>query len=181
MADYGTLAEYLLSVEKPEGGKLVRHGGTIIRIPTFPPNFSWTWTVYPRNNAYANIQYGFLISPAIVPGAFYLESRQAGVLFSGGFVNEMSFRFTNLWIDFTEANPIVTTITNVTPLVQYWENANAYMVIATEDDYKIVKKLISEWYASSRLTISALEETNRLLGLALEEGKPYPRPPIRRY
>lgn len=176
MAEYGGLIEYLLSYRNPGGGKLVRFGANVTQIPQFPPNFSITMEVLPRFSAYANIQYLGGFSPQMVPNAFWFETRHEGIIIQVGFITRLGHGLHNMWIEFTQAEPIMTAITNTTPLLQYFEAANEYLVIDSEEDFMEVKRLMHEW-GSSKGVETELARTNQLLS-AIARGEPAPYPPI---
>jgi hypothetical protein len=163
MADYSTLAEYLLAVQRPDGGHLCRYGGNLNRIDNFPPNFTVTVASYPKFGSYCTIQWMAIISPHMIPDAFYYTTQQSGIVYAGGLLSEVAFGKGNIWLEVLESDPIITTLTNMTPLMQYYEFANLYLILQSEDDYKMYKNLVREWYASERVVSEKLDKTNEIL------------------
>ncbi|MBA7636428.1 hypothetical protein ES703_44046 [subsurface metagenome] len=68
-----------------------------------------------------------------------------GIEIQGVFLTAMAQGVHNFWVEVTHAAPIVTTLTNTTPLMHYCEFGNSFILMDTEQDYKEVGELIEEW------------------------------------
>lgn len=149
MGQYEGLTEYLFALRvKKTSAPLCRFGMTLSRINSFPPNTRVTYDRFPALGSYAAIQYFLAWSQAMVPDAFYYESHQEGVEASGFLLSAgIISRGYNVWMVLTEAKPMTVTLENVTPLVQYHEAGNIYLLVDTEDTFKIVLEEIENWSA----------------------------------
>ncbi len=169
--------EYLLSLERPGGGRLVYAGGSQLLVPAFPPNTTITLTTAPFGNDYAYIPYYTAFGPAMVPGAFWgwgqhFGNRQyIGTVASWFMANSLdSFVFV------TQSEPALAQITNQSPLNQYYEGISFFVAIATQDDFKEVLEALARLATSARSEQLAVEANQLLRSLAT--GKPAPQPPI---
>lgn len=149
MATYSGLVEYLLAVRAPGSrSPLCRLGQHTTRIDTFPPNFSVSFTTAPSLGSYAAILYKGSWSPNMVPDAFYYEAYQLGIEFGGISLSALPLDgFINVWLILTEAAPATTTVTNLTPLLQYYEGSNEYILIDSEPTFQEVLEIIKRWCA----------------------------------
>ena len=182
MSTVGDVIEYLLAYERPGGGKIARFGGILITVPIFPAGMTITFSLFPYFNAYANIEFWQRFSPAIVPGALYFDSRHQGIQVQlGVFGTTLNSESHNTWIEVTESAPITTTITNISGVNQFFESVDSFLIVDSEADFKLIKKIIGEWGFMGNLKEEATE-TNRLLRALVEATPgavmPSPQPPI---
>lgn len=184
MSTLGSLGEYLLAYTTPKGAKLCRLGIVLITVPIFPPNFTITWNVAPYFGAYCNIWLWHRLSPAIVPNTLLFTSHHRGMVMTSGLIAVLGVAEPHeLWLEVKETEPINTTITNVSPLNQYLETLDFFLIIDTESDYKALMDVVRNWGSVGEL-YKQLAETNRLL-TALVASTPgaaqrlLPQPPIR--
>lgn len=139
------LIEYLLAIGRAGGGKLVKYGVSVVRVPIWPAGLGLTFDVRPRQNAYANIQYSQTLSPAMVPDAFYIESHQAGMVLQIGNLTEVAWGKHYTWIEFTVDSQIKTITINISGLNQYFELGQEFLIIDSQNDYKRVRAICDEW------------------------------------
>lgn len=182
MATMTNVIEYLLALEKPGGGKLVRYGVMLVTVPVFPPGMSLTFTITPYFNSYASIEYWHRFSPAIVPGTLLWDSRHSGMEICAGVCGAVATADGhNLWVEITESDPIITDVTNISGVNQFFETLDFFLLVDTEDDLKIVKEVIRKWGSIGKIE-DQLDETNRLLRALIEATPgavmPSPRPSI---
>lgn len=170
--------EYLLSLERPSGGRLCYAGVSQLIIPIFPPNTTITLESGPLGSDYAYLPYLSTLGPAMVPSAFsgwgqqYGSRQYTGVLTSW-FLNNIldSFAFV------TDAEPGIAQITNQTALFQYYEGMVFIICIATEADYHMVLEALKRLSTSARSEQLAAEANLLLRSIATGEP-PAPQPPI---
>lgn len=171
--------EYLLSLERPGGGRLVFGGGSQLIVPAFPPNTTITLTVAPYGNDYAYIPYYSAFAPAMVPGAFwgwgqqYGNKQYTGTLGSWFLTNPSPL---DAFVFVTEAEPAIAQLTNQSPLNQYYEGISFFIAIASEEDYHAVLEALARLATSARLEQLANEAVELLK--VMTGGAPAPRPPI---
>lgn len=182
MATMTDLIEYLLALRTPEGGAVVRYGVMLTTVPLFPPGMSITFTLTPYFDAFANIEYWHRFSPSIVPGTILWESSHSGMEIHSGLIRSIAYaEGHNAWLEITDANPIITTITNVSGVNQFFETFDFFLLVDNEENFKVVKDVVSNWGAFA--TREQFDETNRLLR-ALVKATPgaeqvlQPKPPI---
>lgn len=176
MATVSPLVEYLMALRRPGGGKLCRFGVQLFTIPILPPRVNVTATIMPYFGSYVSIEYFHRFSPAIVPNTVDWTLRHAGVEVAAGLVSAVAVAEShNFWLEITESDPSVATIENVTDVCQFWETLDHFLLIDSEEDYKLVREIVYNWGNDSVLDI--LKESNRLL-TAIAGGKPAPQPPI---
>lgn len=163
MSTVTPMVEYLLALEKPGGGKLTRFGGVTVTLPVWPPGLSITFTLTPYFNTFASIEYWHRFSPSIVPGAFNFASSHRGIQVQLGILGTVhTSESHNTWIEITEAEPIVTTIINVSGVNQFFENTESFLIVDSEDDFKAIREVVRNWGAFESVA-TELRETNQLL------------------
>lgn len=144
--------EYLLTLERPGGGRLVHIGLTQTIVPAFPPGYTLTYHSAPQNNRYACLWFRSHLSPNIVPGAFTGWGQQYGASLMNGTLSELVVgQQSDYYIIVTDAEPYIGQLTNVSGLNQYFEGVTAYLDIETKEDMKLVRMHLE------RLTSSPIE------------------------
>jgi len=142
----GSLAEFILAYRTPDGRGLARLGVVQTTVDMFPPGAAVTYDSYPPYNAYASITYWNRGSPQMVPGAFELESYQAGVQQITGNIEQVNLsEGQNVWIEITNDKPARTTITNLSGLNQFFQQWAFYLVVDSPEDLKDIHNLIRKW------------------------------------
>ena len=142
------LVEYLLAVPHPKGGSgnLCRVGMIQTTIPIFPAGLSVTINVYPEYGSYCNIQFRLRWSPVIVPGSFYVSIRHAGMEIPSGIMGATALGDPqSAWLDIRQNSPAQVQYTNISGMNQFYESIAYFLVVQSEDDYHVVRKLIADW------------------------------------
>lgn len=169
--------EYLLTLERPGGGKLVYGGVSQLIIPAFPPGAIITLTTAPYGDDYAYIPYYSAVGPAMVPGAFYGWAQQWGnKQYEGTVSSWFTANSLDSFVPVTQSEPAVAQITNQSALNQFYEGVSFFVGITTKDDYNMVLEALARLGTSARLeqqSREAIELLNRIAG-----GPPAPRPAI---
>jgi len=180
MSTMTPLVEYLLAVERPEGGHVTRYGGATTTVPIFPQGLSISYELRPWFGSYASIEFYHRFSPSMVPGAFTFDSISSGVqIISGAIGTIHTMEGNNTWVVITDNDPIITTITNISGVNQFFETGDAFLLIDSESDFDFVKQVIQNWGAfepmQKQLSDMVREQqyTNDLLR-ALANGTPAP-------
>jgi hypothetical protein len=169
--------EYLLTLERPGGGRLVHGGGNQLIIPIFPPATTITITSAPFGNDFAYISFLAAFGPALVPGAFYAWGQQWGSrTYDGNLASWLINNELDCFAVITQSEPSTAQIANQSPLNQYYEGIGFFIAIPSEEDYHLVLE------ALKRLGTSAqLEELGRQANAMLSKltgGLPSPEPPF---
>lgn len=173
------LVEYLLAFQRPGGGKLCRLGVIETLIPIFPPGLTITWEILPEFGSYANIEFWYRISPSVVPGVFDWDCTHYGAEIRTGILHSLSTaQGYNVWIEITDQHPIISTFTNVSPVNQFFDSVDFFLVVDSEADLNIIRSIVMRWGTSLRQE-EGQAETNYLLRQLFEAqtGKPPPPPP----
>jgi len=144
MSTMTPLVEYLAAVRSPKGASLVRQGGLQVIVPIFPPAseiaFSLTFS------GYASIAYYHRFSPSMVPGAFTYRSQHSGIELQTGTIGTIHLsEGNNYWLVVTKADPITTTISNISGVDQFFETGDSFLIIDSKEDYEEVMNLIRRW------------------------------------
>lgn len=169
--------EYLLSLMRPGGGRLVSPEATQILIPIFPPNVTLSFSAGPIGGDYGQIVYGAGFGPDMVPNAFtgYVQiwgTRQITGTFTAETLETEFQSF--LWV--TEANPALIYVTNVSGLNQVLEMDYTSLRISSEEDYNLVLEALARMGTSAESERLA-REANALLR-AIAGGPAAPQPPL---
>lgn len=176
MATITPLIEYLMALSRPGGGRLVRFGVMLFTIPILPPEIEITVVVTPYFNSFVSIEYWHRFSPAIVPGTVNWIVQHTGVEIASGIVTQVAtVESHNFWMEITESNPSVATITNLTRVNQFWETLDHFLIINSEEDYLLVKEIVRNWGAFESVA-GKIDETNYILR-QIAGGAVLPRPP----
>ncbi len=141
------LSEYLMSVRRPGGRPIARLGTRLTTVPIFPPNTSVTYKTFPfPPGAFANIWIWWKFSPSMVPGAFSINIAHAGLeRFAGVFGSTLLSQGWETVMDVTTKEPIISIISNVSGLSQFFEAHEGYLIIDTEADWILVQKIRNAW------------------------------------
>ncbi len=152
--------EYLLTLERPGGGRLVNFGVSQLVIPVFPPSTSIQLTTSPWGDDYAYISYYSGFGPAMVPDNFTITLTQYGNLTYSAVISSLA---TGLilegYLPITQSEPSISSITNITTLNQYYEGIVFFVRIATAADWELVREALATAVKSKQLA----GEANRLL------------------
>lgn len=172
------IIDYLSSVRRPSGGRLLGQEATQILVPIVPPNTLITISAGPIAGDYGQIVYGAKFGPNMVPDAFtgFLQisgTRPITGTFTVATLNTEFYGFN--WV--TSAEPTLIYLRNVSRLNQFLEVDYLSLRISSEDDFKETIDLLKH-LATSRRAEQLAEETNALLRM-LTGGPPAPEPSIR--
>jgi len=163
------LMEFIESVTRPDGSFAAEHGGHQTIVPAFPPGTTASVTVTPGTGIYALISHKVTFSPSIVPGAFTGYFQHHGHTYYSGTLTDTLIRDGLYWyMVITDSAPLLVGATNVSGLVQYWEEIAEYALVRYESDYEII---ISALETLSRKTMAPEVEA------LLSQMKAIPRPP----
>lgn len=153
MSTLGPLVEYLLAVRDKAGGQICRMGVTLATVPVFPPGLALTYLSYPPGNSFAGIEFWHDFSPAMVPDVFSVAVSQQGLTMTSGTISETGTQHPghNLWIVYTEGDPIRTVITNISGVDQFFEVEYLTLIVDSEAYYKMVLDIVRHWGTASPL------------------------------
>lgn len=181
MSTLTPMVEYLLALRTTAGGggQLVRFGGIQITVPIFPAGMSITWELTPYFGSYCSIEYWHRFSPSIVPGAFLFNSTHSGMVTQAGILGTTLLAESHsTWLEITESDPILTTITNVSGVNQFFENVESFLLVDSEDKLQVIREVVRNW-GKFEANGSKIDETNDLLRQILGREAIYePQPPI---
>lgn len=169
--------EYLLTLQRPGGGRLVIAEGVQIVIPIFPPNTGLTLSAFPIASDYALIIFGVGYGPNMVPNSFqgYAQtwgSRKIQGTWTAEVITTELQGFE--WI--TKGEPSLIHLENVSGLNQVFETDYVGLRIQSEEDYHLVIEALQHT-ATSAKSEQLASEANQLLR-AIAGGPPSPQPPI---
>ncbi len=148
MSTMTPLVNYLLATRAVGDPKsqLCRFAGIQTTIPVWPPGMNFVWQITPDFNSYAAIYYYSRFSPDIVAGVFDLDIYNRGVSIQAGQVGELQkAEGINYWIEVTVSHPLISDFTNLSPLNQFWDSFDNYILISSEAEYLRVLNIIQEY------------------------------------
>jgi len=143
------LVEYLLAYHDEGGHPICKLTTLIITVPTFPPGANVVWNTAPVPNIYGQVNFYMRISPSITPDAFILDINAAGFQLIGGIMGTLAIsEGWNIWVEALVGDTITNTVTNITPLNQYLQVVNFFLIIPTQENYKKMLDIIRRWIRS---------------------------------
>jgi hypothetical protein len=154
------IIEYLLTLQRPDGGHIVQHG--INQLDTIiPPLQKVTINQIPYSNEFIDIVYFFAFDPSMVPDAFYAWSMIEGMRTYEGIMSEWWLNNATIdsWVVITQNMPITALLENRTPLNQYYKGRAAFVSIASKEDNDLVIKELNR----ARSDTSLAEQATKLL------------------
>jgi len=158
-----SIAEYLLSLSRPNGSKVayVRNGQTVLT--PFPTGGQINNDLFQGIVDYADIIYGFSWGAVMVPNAFTARITYAGGnLFSGIVTATIINEEHTYFIVRHPSNQVMLIANNVSGVPQYFELNMYYLAVPDEDSFKIATEAIARWGTSANserlLKIIAREE-----------------------
>ena len=170
--------DYLLAQERPGGGRFVFPGVMQLSIPIFPAYTTLDFSFPPPTSIYAQIWTWYRFGNGIVPGAFEGWVQQAGTRAYDMVIYDMAGNNVDFFIVASQAEPVLTKITNLTPLNQYYEGYSGFIDIKTEGDYELVTEHIKRIGTSAKLESVAIEAKGLLQRMAVSSIRPPLRPPL---
>jgi len=133
------LIEFIESVTRPDGSFAAEHGGYQAIVENFPPGETARVEVRPWGGYYAAISYKVTFSPSMVPGAFTGYFQHYGHQYYSGVLTDTLIRDGLYWyMVITDQAPVTLGATNVSGLVQYWEEIAEAALIRHEVDYHTI-------------------------------------------
>lgn len=165
------IAEYLESLERPGGGRLVKPAISQVYVPAIPPLTSLSWYTAPRDGEYCAIGLKIILSTAMVPNALYGSGQQYGSRIVEGII-------TQTWLEnpieaiyfMSKAWPAYLRIVNLTNMVQLWESLQYYLIVASEQDLALVLDALRRLSTSSKLEQAAIQANNLLTNIWRQLG-----------
>ncbi|MDD4985457.1 MAG: hypothetical protein PHQ43_06660 [Dehalococcoidales bacterium] len=146
-------------------------------IPVFPSGQRLDFTGRPETGTYAWIEYKLRFGTAMVPNTFAVEGSQYGTrLYSGVLTEELLARELNFFVLITEQEPSSSSVTNVSPLAQYYEASGEFLLIPTLNDMKVITDALRRLHTSQE-SERLLQQADYLLGLLVGEPTE-PMPPV---
>lgn len=152
------IIEFLLSQNRPTGGRLCHSNRLQFQIPFIPPNTQFTWALSPPSNAYAAIKYAYSVGSEVIPNTVYTEATQGGDMYVVGFIaSDWIANVIDYFIIFTEAQPIYTNTINYSTLAQCQYGTQWNVLIPSEEDYEEIMHRLDAYAAraSERLQMEA--------------------------
>ncbi len=158
------IVEYLLSLERPGGGRLVLQGNQQITVLAFPALATVTLAAIPTNE-YMFISYKVGFDPGMVPGAFFAIGQAYGARpYDSPVYQYLTGTDVDTWLPITKNRPSYARITNLTNMPQFYSGRNWFLIIATEVDYALVQDALRRLYTSTK-SEALITELTRILGL----------------
>ncbi|MDO8635685.1 MAG: hypothetical protein Q7R34_05490 [Dehalococcoidia bacterium] len=158
------IVEYLLTLERPGGGRLVLQGNQQTTVLAFPALTTVTLAAVPTTE-YMFISYKVGFDPGMVPGAFFAIGQAYGARpYDSPIYQYLTGTDVDVWIPITKNRPTYARITNLTNMPQFYSGRNWYIIINTEDDYKLVQDALRRLYTSTK-SEALMAELTRILGL----------------
>ena len=169
---------YLLSLRKASGEPVVRNHTFQIVIPNFPSLMVVEYNIVPQN--YAQLMYGFQLSPEMVPHSFDLKvfdpggSKAVDVITSGLFAQDMVESF----LIVTKDQQLKVKNTNLTMLSQYYDLTVFYLSMADSTEYDLILEALGRIHNPNKLEKLAARTNEILVSMGTGTGQPLRRPPI---
>ena len=156
------LTEYLLSLERPGGGRLLLMGAQQM-LAVVPPNVSFTLEVVPGDGEYAYLVYFSTFDQAMVPEAFLAYAQQYGARpYEGVVVEGFTRPILGSFIVLTRGAPCLIRISNLTSLNQFYAGLAFWLTVASEEDYAVVQDALRR-YITSVMSEEMLREIRNLM------------------
>lgn len=158
MATLSRIIEHLLSIEKPGGGRLAYAGLSQYRLTAVLPSASINYRATPGPSDYAMIDYELMFSSQMVPDVFQVWIQQWGSKFFDALVTSVALGVRlQGFVLITQAQPTLTGLTNLSNLVQYYENFSTAIFLQTREDYELALKEIDKLGTSTNIENLAQE------------------------
>jgi len=167
--------EYLLTLERVGGGRLVYMGLSQTVIPAVPPHAQFVLQVFPFETDYLDIIFESHIDTAVIPGVFYgwgqhFGSRTYEGVLTQGFINNPI----NSLVVVSQSQPALALIENLTALNQYYSGRVYFLTVSSAEDYVEILEALARIGTSAKSERLAAE-ANQLLG-KLAGVPPAPKP-----
>ena len=140
------LVEYLLAYRDTGGIPIAKMTTRITTVPAFPPLTSVVFQTLPLINTYALIEFHWRMSPSVTPDAFTIDINVDGFQLFGSVLGALAMSDGwGMWIEITSQHPTTVILTNNTPLWQYLEIVDFWIVIPTQENYNKMLEIIRNW------------------------------------
>lgn len=168
--------EYLLSLERVGGGRLVYMGISQTVIPAVPPYDQFVLQVFPFETDYLDIIFASYIDTAVIPEAFYgwgqhFGSRTFEGVFTQGFIDNLIPSL----VVVSQSQPALALIENLTALNQYYSGRVFFLTVSSAEDYEEILEALARIGTSAKSEQLAAEANQLLRQLVVVP--PPPRPP----
>lgn len=141
-----TLTEYILAYERPRGGKVARYGTVRFTFPALLPGQIVRFSLLPIYGTYCTIIFWNRMSPSIVPDTIFFDWQHSGVVYAAGLISSLVFaEGANLWVEVRRDDPVHINGYNASTVAQYYQQVISCLLVQTEDDLKIVHRLVNEY------------------------------------
>jgi len=155
--------EYLLTLERPGGGRLVQQGGSQTIVPVVPPNTQIVLNVFPLAGDYIDILYHNIFDPAMVPMVYFAVEQHWGQRTHDGTLTSSAMAYPiDSYIIISESEPAFVRIFNMSPVNQFYSGAIFFIAVKSEGDYNLVKEAL-RFAGTSQEEVQLARESNRLL------------------
>lgn len=173
------IIEYLLSLRDPGGRKLSWEGAGQLLIPAFPPGTTLILDTIPDGGIYLQLGFGLGFGNAMVPNTFTYYIEEWGFIPYSGTVTQWVITHTIPgFIITTAAQPLHMSVSNISPLVQYYEGFTFALNIASKEDHDMILEELRHLATSTKAEELA-REANQLLGvMTAKPAPPPPAPPV---
>ena len=155
--------EYLLTLERAGGGRLVQQGASQVIIPILPPYSQVVLTSAPWGQDFVDIGFLSVFDTGMVPMSYYaveqhwgnrtMDGRLPGTILNNPF---------DTFIIISDAEPIYLRIVNMSPLNQFYAGVVFFVGVRSAGDYELVKEALRRAGTSKEQEQLAIE-SNRLL------------------
>lgn len=170
------IIEYMLSLRDPGGRKLSWEGAGQLIIPAFPPATSVTLDTIPDGGIYLQLGFGLGFGNGMVPNAFTYYIEEWGFIPYSGTVTQWVINHTIPgFMITTAAQPLHMSVSNISPLVQYYEGFTFAVNIASKEDHEMILEELRHLATSAKAEELA-REANRLLSIAVAPRPTAPPP-----
>ena len=168
--------EYLLTLERVGGGRLVYQGVSQTVIPAVPPYTQFVLQAFPFETDYLDIIFESHIDTAVIPGVFYgwgqhFGSRTYEGVFTQGLINNPL----NSLVVISQSQPALALVENLTALNQYYAGRVFFLTVSSAEDYEEILEALARIGTSARSEQLAAEANRLLLQLT---GPPVPPSPV---
>ena len=144
--------EYLLTLRRPGGGRLVAQAAFQIMVPILPPHQVVTVNVSPATGEFAHFYYKMGFDLAMIPNSTFATIQQYGVKWVDAVISQdWMLHAADIFVPVTHAEPTFFQLTNMTDLNQYASGTIAYLIIKNEEDYENAYAALARMGTSSKL------------------------------
>jgi len=130
------LAKRIISTRGSGGSPLAQLALLQTIAPVVPPFTTFAYSFSPKRGAYAAIVDFFRLSPQMMPGVFNIERMHSGTGVLPLIVSTLVLtEGVQPWMEITANNRLTTIVRNVSPLNQYFEVEDVFLIVSSQDDF----------------------------------------------